>query len=331
MKNILIIILLAVCYIDGLSQAVIRITAGTNLQTAINNATDGTTFLIEPGSYGTITIAKKVALIGTGYFLNNNPSAGFQDLLINPGSDQSLITGLSISGNIYLAANNVTLQRDYVGRDILVGFQFTGNGGGLITAVGGTILKQNYFNRIVRLNENTTNTLIKNNIIIGYIRYDSEANSGQSINNTIMCFNTCEQAYSSGWTMSFVNNIVASTCNYNSTGWYNTNNTFTNNIIKTTQFATNDASNKKLANFDAVFIGYPNNNGSTVDGRYQLLSTSPAKNAGTGGTDCGAFGGNEPYIIQGIPIGPNVLSVTAPSGAAAGQTISVQIQAKVQN
>lgn len=310
------------------AQAVKRITAGTNLQTEIDNATNGTTFLLEPGSYGHINVTKKVALIGSGYFLNDGGLAGVASIDFEPGSDNSYVTGISINSVIEIGASGIILQRNRCGNDVLLGI-LDGN----YINVGGNSVKQNFINGRIYMRAGATNTFIRNNIILGVIDYDNDFNSGEARNNTILCNNGCGQVYGSGSSLAFYNNIVVSTCNYTSqpNGWYSTNNTFTNNIIKTTQFITNDASNKKLANFDAVFVGYPNNNGSTVDGRYQLLSTSPAKGAGTGGVDCGAFGGSEPYILQGIPIGPNVLSVTAPSGAAAGQTISVQIQAKVQN
>lgn len=333
MKKLLLLCFCSFAVQTTFAQAVKRITAGMNLQTEINNATNGTTFLLEPGSYGTIVVDKQIALIGNGYFLNSSNSAGFTNIQFISGSDNSVLTGCSIASQINVGANNILIQRNYVGSAIFVSYGST-----TWANVGGTNIKQNYINGDIYIYSRgagtASNTLIKSNIIFGEISWESNNNnSGQIINNTILCSNACKQYYDVSSSMTFVNNIVASNCNYTSypNGFRSTNNTFTNNIIKTTHFATNDASNIKLANFDTVFVGFPNNNGSTVDGRYQLLSTSPAKGAGTGGTDCGAFGGNEPYILQGIPVGPNILSVTAPSGAAAGQTISVQIQAKVQN
>lgn len=335
MRKILLVLVLNFIAIASFAQAVVRIVAGTSLQTAINNATAGTTFLVEPGSYGDIIVSKKVALIGAGYFLNTNASAGCTNIVFNPGSDNSIITGFAIARDLTVGANNITIQRNQIGRNIDLGWA---NGTGNIN-VGGTVIKQNFINERIYLRSSgfygtaATNTLIKNNIILGYISYDGVNNSGQAINNTILDYNACNQTYEIGLSMSFVNNIIVSNCNFNNTpnGRHSTNNTFTNNIIKTTQFNTTDASNIKVENFNNVFVGYPNNNSSTTDGRYQLLSNSPAKGKGIGGVDLGAFGGSEAYVLQGIPIGPNVLSVVAPTGAAAGQTISVQIQARVQN
>jgi hypothetical protein len=37
--------------------------------------------------------------------------------------------------------------------------------------------------------------------------------------------------------------------------------------------------------------------------------TSPGLGAGFGGTDCGIFGGAEPYVLSGIPPIPNDLFI----------------------
>lgn len=334
MRKILLVLVLNFITIASFAQAVVRIVAGTSLQAAIDNATAGTTFLVEPGSYGDIFVNKKVALIGAGYFLNTNASAGCNNIHFNPGSDNSIITGFLVN-IIYIGANNVTVQRNMVNNTIDVGYSQADGG----TYVGGNVIKQNFVTKILLRystgwnNYVATNTLIKNNIILGEIVVGHATNSGQAINNTILNNGGCGQSYDATWSMTFTNNIVVSNCNYtsNPNGRYSTNSTFTNNLIKTTHFSTGDESNIKVENFNNVFVGYPNNNSSTTDGRYQLLSNSPAKGKGIGGVDLGAFGGSEAYVLQGIPIGPNVLSVVAPTGAAAGQTISVQIQARVQN
>lgn len=323
---------LSILCIMGYSQSVKRITADMNLQTEITNASPGTTFLVEPGSYGALSINKRVALIGSGYFQSSGGITGCTSITFMPGSDNSLVSGFSIASSIGIGSNGVIIQRNRIGGIVYVGYAINSS-----YNVGGTIIKQNFIEQSIYLwrgsNNLATNTLIKNNIILSFIRYDSDANSGESINNTILSLNGCYQEYSSNWAMAFSNNIISSNCNYTHiNGRWLTNSTFTNNLINTTEFNTNDASNVKINNFNNVFIGYPNNTaGATLDGRYQLLAGSPAKGIGIGAVDAGAFGGTEPYVLQGIPIGPNIIKVTAPTGAAAGQTISVQIEAKTQN
>ena len=70
---------------------------------------------------------------------------------------------------------------------------------------------------------------------------------------------------------------------------------------------------------------------TSVDGQYILSVNSPAKGAGEGGTDCGAFGGLEPYLIGGSPIGPIIEDIQVPSTARQNETIQVKLKARVQN
>jgi hypothetical protein len=90
-----------------------------------------------------------------------------------------------------------------------------------------------------------------------------------------------------------------------------------------------------------LFAGYPTNlNGlNAADGRVILKSLSPAINYGRAAPygnsdtpiDAGAFGGAQPYVLNGIPIGPYVYSMTVPPLAAANSVIPVSLKAKTNN
>jgi len=74
--------------------------------------------------------------------------------------------------------------------------------------------------------------------------------------------------------------------------------------------------NKANASATALFVGDAT---ESTDGRWQLKAVSPAIGAGEGGADCGAFGGPNPYILSGLPVGPtiyelNVSSYVKPDG-----------------
>jgi hypothetical protein len=62
-----------------------------------------------------------------------------------------------------------------------------------------------------------------------------------------------------------------------------------------------------------------------------LASNSPAKGSGENGTDAGAFGGDEPYILSGIPSIPSIYQLTVPANVPQGGTLNVQIKAKTNN
>jgi hypothetical protein len=318
-KNLYFLIYMMLISSAAFSQAVVRITAGSNLQTAIDNATAGTAFLIEPGNYGDVTVSKRVALVGSGYFQNTS-GAIIANLTFNTGAENSIVTGLAITQHLYIGASNITIQRNLI-NTIDIGFNAS-----ISISVSGVLIKQNFVQSYIQFYDSNSNAYIGNNIIISYIAINYAGVTGQIVNNTIIDENG-SQSYVSTFQISFINNIVVT----NSAGGSSTNALFTNNIITDGHFTTSDASNKKITDWSTVFVGYPSNNGFTQDGRYALLGTSPAKGAGSGGIDCGAFGGSEPYVLQGIPIGPIIYQLIAPSGAAAGQTFQVQIKAKVQN
>lgn len=315
------------------AQAVVRVTAGMNLQTEITNAAPGTVFLVEHTSGNSITINKQVYIIGTGYKLGQ-PRTEVNEIRLVAGSDNSVITGMTISDNIYITADNITIKRNLVHGNIDVGE----TSGGSYVQVSNCVIKQNYIEANVLLSNSTTgkrsvNNIIENNIIQGYLSINSIP-TGIVKNNTILTLNFC-QSFGSDYELVMVNNIIYSTCTYSTNsypnGRYPTNNYFVHNIIRNTQFITNEPSNIKLTDFSNEFTGFPNFSGTLLDARFQLKSTSVAKGAGLGGVDCGAFGGPDPYVLDGIPEGPNIISVNAPSGAAAGQTITVNIQAVNQN
>ena len=52
---------------------------------------------------------------------------------------------------------------------------------------------------------------------------------------------------------------------------------------------------------------------------------------GSTATDAGAYGGAEPYITSGIPIGPYAYQLTVPNVAANNSNIQITVKAKSNN
>lgn len=78
------------------------------------------------------------------------------------------------------------------------------------------------------------------------------------------------------------------------------------------------------ADIEAVFVG----SGST-DGKWQLSTGSEAKGAGEGGTDCGMFGGTDPYILSGINQSlPRIYYLSSSGQGTATSGLQVHIKAK---
>ncbi|MFH0882855.1 MAG: right-handed parallel beta-helix repeat-containing protein, partial [bacterium] len=70
--------------------------------------------------------------------------------------------------------------------------------------------------------------------------------------------------------------------------------------------------------------------GST-DSQWQLAVDSPAEGVGVGGVDCGMFGGNDPYVLSGIPPIPTITHFFAPSTASQASGLNVELKAKARN
>jgi hypothetical protein len=64
------------------------------------------------------------------------------------------------------------------------------------------------------------------------------------------------------------------------------------------------------------------------DAKYILKEGSPAKGAGVNGVDCGIFGGDEPYVLSGIPPIPTIYEAIVPSTATSNGGLPVKIKAK---
>ena len=70
--------------------------------------------------------------------------------------------------------------------------------------------------------------------------------------------------------------------------------------------------NNNMANVSAtaLFVGDAT---ESSDGRWKLKAESPAIGAGEGGADCGAYGGPNPYILSGLPVGPTIYELSVSS------------------
>ena len=113
-----------------------------------------------------------------------------------------------------------------------------------------------------------------------------------------------------------------------------------NNIMYTNPGSANNLFAASTAN-NAIFLGYPNNTSGGLtqyapDAQFQLATTSPAKGIGVipgtlTATDCGAYGGTNPYKASGIPSVPAFYKLLSPSATASGSTYSVTFSVRGNN
>jgi len=238
--------------------------------------------------YGNITFTKKLVVIGPGYFLGENDStqadvkpAKLYVVEFAAGSEGTIVKGMTIESWTTVNTSGITLEKNKIGS---IGF----NGG------NSHVLIRNYISDINIVS--TNNILIANNII-----YRTGSNIYPSIsmnNSSATLLNNIFLGYVYITNSIFRNNIQpnisAPDC------FIPTNSVVENNIGASTQFG-NLNGNQQNVDMSTVF----ESTGST-DGMYMLKTGSPALGAGAGGVDCGAFGGNYPYVLSGMVSGPSV-------------------------
>ena len=101
------------------------------------------------------------------------------------------------------------------------------------------------------------------------------------------------------------------------------NNFYYNNISDISQFG-NENGNQQNVDMNTVFVDHT----SGVDNGLILAPGSPAIGAGFEGVDCGIFGGNNPYVLSGIPPIPSIFEITQIGIGSVATPIQVNFKAK---
>jgi hypothetical protein len=321
------------------------------LQTAIDNALSGDTLYImgSPNYYdgnALIRLNKTLTLIGPGFFLGenqktqtSNEDAKIYSMVIGEGANNSKITGLNfhhsakdllISKDTPLGAegtsgvNNVIISRNKILRVLL---KYT----------TGTLIEQNYIStpdQGIYINHECSSTLIQNNIIKGggsataviYGDFNVTKQEGYELSNTIVRNNTLDHGFQYISGIEISNNIISG-----GNLWYSCNNVLKNNLFGTTQTNLNAFStgNSSIGNVFSVIANtlfveaIP-----AIDNDYILKADSPAKGFGIDGTDAGAFGGPNPYILSGLPPIPSIYELNTSGVGTIENGLKVTIKAK---
>ncbi len=305
----------------------------SDISTAISTASAGDTLYIEGSSivYSSenVNITKSLCLIGPGYFLEKNDSTLYSksnatfnsNVTIETTAPNTTLQGLNIIYTLNVLANNVIIERNLLN---IVDFG--------LGVVSNTVIQNNYITgRIGTFTPSDYpslyNLTISNNIINVYIC----TMKGNSVieNNTILSNGIYTIQYwpqyepMENLSIIAVNSIISNNlCKgiiYTGrvTRSYGVKDDASNSIIKNTVNLGN--------NFTSQFLG-----GSIDDKYYMLSPTSTAIGAGTGGVDCGAFGGSDPYVLSGLPAIPHIYDIVAPTSGSATSGLAVKVKVKTQ-
>lgn len=286
----------------------------TSLSAAVNAAQPGDTIHVEasPNNYGAHNLNKAVTIIGPGYFLGANAqtqanlgSAMFQWISPSGGSEGAVVMGLVFTTTTSISRSNVRYERcrfqanvNFYGSTPLSNVQLVGcYVQGDFTVQGGSA--------------NITNATVANNIFLGKL-LPSAYFSGEFAHNTVV--NADEAPAFTLNNMIVRNNIFDCAV---AAG----NNVYMHNLFRTAPVPADNGNQVNVA-MAGMFAG------GTVDHQWQLAAGAPAIGAGDNGADCGAFGGNAPYRLSGVPSIPSIFGLTAPHTIALGEELPVTMSAR---
>ncbi|HMQ75158.1 MAG TPA: hypothetical protein PKE21_01645 [Flavobacteriales bacterium] len=296
----------------------------TALQVAHDAAVDGDTLHVEPSgtSYGSCTFIKPLVVIGPGYFLSLN--AGLQAnagtaitgaLVFEAGSEGCVVSGLDVQGPTQVKAGFVRIERCRFsggGMDLHIAYNFPG------LSLSGIVVNGCHVANTLNVGANGSTVLdvtISNTYARTLNLANGSGNSGEVLNCYLAGSGTTALFGAAGYTVT--NCILGPLVSPSAAA-------FANNIFAG---APVPATNGNVLNADlgTVFVG------GSGDAQYQLAAGSVAIGAGSGGVDCGLFGGAEPYTLSGIPPVPSIFSLTAPTSTDQGTPLQVTIGARAND
>lgn len=332
MKQIILILTLGLVYFNLSAQNIIHVNNApgssvdySDLQAAIDAAqSDDLIYLYGSGiTYGNIVISKKVNIQGPGYLLGanfggiQNPSpAILNSLNIDQNIEGAFISGITVESGIDIEnSGNIIIEKSLIER----GF-YTSNSSNI--SISNCLFRDTPGSIKMRVDRGCSQVVFTN-CISEYSGIEvHELSSATFINNIIF-----------GWSSTitfginnsiFKNNIILTSYTINGNS-----NTIIKNVF-THPSRIPPADNIKADNSE-VFEGYPDQGSFSPDERYKLKQGSPAIGYGEGGTDCGIFGGADPYVLSGLPSIPVIYDISGPATAPAGGTINVTVKARIEN
>lgn len=272
----------------------------STLDAAYKAAVDGDTIYLEGSSdpylgYAKdLTINKSLTIVGPGYWLVENGITGY-------GTSPAYMENLS---SLVITKENVVLKGLVASK---------------IEIQVSNVIVTRCRTAEIRMKE-VSNVILHQNYIAGGINGGSNGSSNLSITNNIITGN--------------ISSIKSSTISYNHIRCYIIDyiysSTFKNNMVNMTytggyvpdKTCTFDSSNFN-GDWDLQCEG-----GDTefkVDKHYKLLATSALMTAGSDGKQIGAFGGNDPYVLAGVPNVPLIRSIEVPASANQNDGLAVTV------
>lgn len=309
----------------------------TTLNAAHTGAASGDTIYLEssPTSYGGVNCLKKLTIIGTGYFLDQNQDlqaftlpSRVDGVSFSAGSEGSSIEGVWTGSNaINIYVNDVVVRRNFFGAANGNVPDYYSGSVGIYNSASNILVTQNCAVRIDN-NSGSTGILITNNLLAAN-GYGGDATNETCINlhsNTVAIVknNVVRRGRMIVYNCNVTNNIM-----YKGT-FEGSGNLSSNNLGNGEQFGTTDG-NKSNVDMTTVFLAT-----GSYDNYWKLKTGSPAIGAGYGSTqqvpvDAGMYGGSTPYVVSGIPAIPSIYFFKNQPVGSNSDPIDVQIKVRSNN
>ena len=275
--------------------------------------------------YSDVEIWRRVVIIGTGFWKvengivkKNAPAAMVNKIIIHRDAEGTVLQGLwmtnSTQGCIWISADNCVINRCYLRSGANEGIRF-GKDNTADPAPSHAVIHQNFFKNC-NVCGDMSYAQVTNNIFVhtGGTEYDI-----CNMTNSYIAYNTMP-----GNPKSYAG-IPFAYC------WANT---IEHNILRTAEVKYQNI-HEEDTNFWSDNIV---NSGLTVDeddtNIYETYSTDKdirdAELLVTGGKDYGAFAGDSPYVISGIPAAPIIQDIVIPTTVEQGAKMNVTLKIGIQ-
>ncbi len=309
----------------------------SNLQLAINNASNGDTIYLYPSnsSYGNITIKSRIHIFGGGY---NGNYSGYLSKIEELTLDTATSPASNPSGSSF---QGLTISRIYCSKPNITNIIISGNylyynysGISLDYNCSGWLITNNLINSYLSIYNNGL-IIISNNIFKGGYTYNhgvSQSSSSSVIitHNLFFKFSKMNNVFNA-----IINNNIF-ICDNEYTGTTMAHNIFNNNLSYR-DGATNDydlppnsnSGSENLSNTNPLFVDGNLTGSFDFTKDYHLQSSSPAKTAASDGTEIGPYGGSNPFVWGGALTIPKIILTDITNPVINQSTpINVNIKAK---
>ena len=311
-KTLLMVVFAAVCSMAQAKILRVNNTTGsgapyTTIADALTAAAEEDTIMVDGSnkSYGGMTITKKLVVLGPGFWRSENgitaqgeSDASFATIKINDTAPGTVLRGLKIE-TINVGADNVVINRCHVTSDINVKTYVSGH-------ADNCIIHQNFIQGSISgfANNNYANfTQVTNNIFAG-----TNAGVVKWLNEANIAYNTFTIA-SVSYNFEQITGISGCRVEKNILGIAGTDiegNTYIDNYKPNSPLFDNHDRDLFVKNQE-----FTEDIAAAIEGK-------------------GAFNGDDPYVISGIPVGPVIQDLTVPASVEQGNNLNITIKLGVQ-